>query len=73
MAEDAVLSIPGVFDVHNRLKLYKYLRGGKGQREHVEGSHVYPMSDVDEAPEDSEVESMTEWGTAEGQNQAAEE
>lgn len=55
MAEDAVETVPGVWDVHNHLHLNPRV-------DRVGHSGVYPMSDVDEAPEDAEVEDMESWG-----------
>ena len=58
MAEDSALSVPGVWDVHNRLTINRYPEGAKGRTVRPGKTGVFPLSDEDEAPEDAEAEWM---------------
>ena len=67
MAEDLVDSIPGVYDVHNRLKINpesSQFRNASGRREDVRGSGVYPASGPWPRG-NADVEGMAEWGQGE--------
>lgn len=64
LAEDIAESVAGVQDVHNQLHIDRYPSGGQGRIDRVGRSGVYPASSH-EAPEDSEVRGMAEWGQGE--------
>ena len=65
LAEDIADSIPGVYDVRNRLELKE--KSGTPQRwtDRVGHSGVYPASDMEGAPDDSEAQGMASWGQGE--------
>jgi hypothetical protein len=65
LAEDISDSVQGVRDVHNRLQI----RAGSGTPERwvdrAGGSGVYPASEADRSPRDSETQGMASWGQGE--------
>jgi hypothetical protein len=64
LAEDIADSIPGVQDIHNRLQIPERTRSPERWVDRVEGS-VYPASEADRAPRDSEAQGMASWGQGE--------
>lgn len=65
LAEDIADSIPGVYDVHNRLELKEKTGTPERWRDRVGHSGVYPASDMEGAPDDSEAHGMASWGQGE--------
>jgi hypothetical protein len=64
MAEDVADSVPGVRDVHNRLRLCERPGAGKGRIDRVGESGVYPASGP--LPEgEAETKGMAAWGQGE--------
>ena len=76
LAEDISDSIPGVQDVHNRLQIGKQNSTPARWVDRVAGSGVYPASEAEQAPQDSETQGMSSWGQgergAEGYNDSGE-
>lgn len=72
MAEDAVETIPGVWDIHNRLTLRSRPSGVEGRELEVGVSGVYPVSGPP-APENGETRTLEEWGDGEQYNQETED
>jgi hypothetical protein len=65
LAEDIAESVHGVMDVHNRLQFLG--RGDTPDRwiDRVGHSGVYPASEAEGAPADSEAQGMASWGQGE--------
>ncbi len=65
LAEDISDSVSGVQDVHNSLRIRQ--RNGTPDRwvDEVGNTGVYPASEADQAPKDSEAQGMASWGQGE--------
>ena len=64
LAEDIADTVPGVQDVHNRLKINEKNTPNRWV-DRVGRSGVYPASEADKAPADSEAQGMSSWGQGE--------
>jgi hypothetical protein len=71
MAGDAIETIPGVWDIHNRLTLRSRLSGVECREVEVGDSGVYPVSGP-VTPEDAETCTLEEWGDGEQPRQETE-
>jgi len=65
LAEDIADTVPGVQDVHNRLKINQTAETPERWVDRVGRSGVYPASEADKAPGDSEAQGMASWGQGE--------
>jgi hypothetical protein len=72
LAEDAIDTIPGVWDIHNRLTLRSRPSGVEGREVEVGHSGVYPVSGPP-APDDAQTRTLEEWGNGEQPHQETEE
>lgn len=63
LAEDIADSVSGVQDVQNRLQIRE--RTPQRWVDRVGGSGVYPASEAENAPRDSEAQGMASWGQGE--------
>jgi hypothetical protein len=65
LAEDISDSVPGVQDIHNRLQIHHRNETPDRWVDRVGGSGIYPASEADRAPRDSEAQGMASWGQGE--------
>jgi hypothetical protein len=65
LAEDLSDSVPGVQDIHNRLQIRERKATQDRWVDRVGGSGVFPASEADRAPRDSEAQGMASWGQGE--------
>ncbi len=65
LAEDISDSIPGVQDVHNRLQIREGNSSSDRWTDRVGRSGVYPASEANRAPGDSQAQGMASWGQGE--------
>jgi hypothetical protein len=72
LAEDAIDTIPGVWDIHNRLTLRSRPSGVEGREVEVGHSGVYPVSGPP-APDDAQTRTLEEGGNGEQPHQETEE
>lgn len=65
LAEDISDSVLGVWDVQNRLELQERNATPPRWIDRVGQSGVYPVSEFEDAPRDSETQGMASWGQGE--------
>ncbi len=65
LAEDISDSVSGVQDVHNRLQIRQRNVTPSRWVDKVGDTGVYPASEMDQAPKDSEAQGMASWGQGE--------
>jgi hypothetical protein len=65
LAEDISDSVSGVRDVHNNLQIHSKGSAPERWTDRVGRSGVYPASEAEKAPGDSEAQGMASWGQGE--------